>query len=44
LRTRVRLRVFCKALPFGVVEAIWAVVAYRRWRLRMSAARMPPAH
>jgi hypothetical protein len=22
------------AWPFGVVEAVWAAVAYRRWRLR----------
>jgi hypothetical protein len=22
------------AWPFGVVEAIWAVVAFRRWRVR----------
>jgi hypothetical protein len=32
------------AWPFGVVEIIWVVVALRRWRLRTSAARMPPAH
>ena len=25
------------AWPFGVVEAIWAVVALRRWHLRQSA-------
>jgi hypothetical protein len=25
------------AWPFGIVEAIWAVVALRRWRLRRSA-------
>jgi hypothetical protein len=24
------------AWPFGVVEAIWALVAARRWRLRVS--------
>lgn len=24
------------AWPFGVVEAIWAVVAFQRWRARMS--------
>ena len=29
------------AWPFGVVEAIWTVVALRRWRLRTSAARQP---
>lgn len=23
------------AWPFGIVEAVWAVVALRRWRLRM---------
>ncbi len=26
------------AWPFGVVEAIWAVVALRRWYLRAAAA------
>lgn len=25
------------AWPFGVVEAIWAVVAMQRWRVRMKA-------
>jgi hypothetical protein len=25
------------AWPFGLIEAIWAVVALRRWRLRRSA-------
>jgi hypothetical protein len=25
------------AWPFGMVEAIWAVVALRRWRARMAA-------
>ncbi len=25
------------AWPFGVVEAIWSIIAVRRWRLRMSA-------
>lgn len=24
------------AWPFGIVEAVWAAVALRRWRLRMS--------
>jgi hypothetical protein len=24
------------AWPFGVVEAVWALVALRRWRLRIS--------
>ncbi len=27
------------AWPFGVVEAVWAVVAHRRWRARISGAR-----
>ena len=26
------------AWPFGVVEAIWAVVALRRWRVRITDA------
>lgn len=30
------------AWPFGVVEAIWAVVALHRWRLRTSASRTAP--
>ena len=25
------------AWPFGLVEAIWAIVAVRRWRLKISA-------
>jgi hypothetical protein len=25
------------AWPFGIVEAIWAVVAVRRWRLKSSS-------
>ena len=25
------------AWPFGVVEAVWAVIALRRWRLRISS-------
>jgi hypothetical protein len=25
------------AWPFGVVEAIWAVIAFRRWRARVSS-------
>jgi hypothetical protein len=28
------------AWPFGIVEAIWAIVALRRWRLRRS--HQPP--
>ena len=24
--------------PFGIVEAIWAIVAYRRWQLRVRGA------
>ena len=32
------------AWPVGIVEAIWAVVAYRRWRLRLSSARALGAH
>jgi hypothetical protein len=27
------------AWPFGIIEAIWAVVAIRRWRARMSTAQ-----
>ena len=27
------------AWPFGVVEVVWAGVAFRRWRIRASAAR-----
>jgi hypothetical protein len=27
------------AWPFGVIEAIWCVVALRRWKLRRSLAR-----
>lgn len=27
------------AWPFGVVEAVWAVIALHRWRLRLAAAR-----
>jgi len=26
------------AWPFGVVEAIWAIVALRRWRLKIKLA------
>jgi hypothetical protein len=29
------------AWPFGVVEAIWAVVAFRRWRSRCIGDRTP---
>ena len=28
------------AWPFGVVEAVWAVVALRRWRVRTNAMKM----
>ncbi len=33
------------AWPFGVVEAIWALVAFRRWQLRKSnrPGRLPQA-
>ena len=27
------------AWPFGIVEAIWALVAARRWRMRISDSR-----
>jgi presenilin-like A22 family membrane protease len=27
------------AWPFGMVEAIWALIAIRRWQLRASTAR-----
>jgi hypothetical protein len=27
------------AWPFGVVEAIWALVAVRRWRVKSTASR-----
>ncbi len=30
------------AWPFGVVEAIWTIVALRRWRLRTSVSPTPP--
>ena len=33
MRPRIGLRVPQGAWPFGVVEAVWAVVAVRRWRL-----------
>ena len=29
------------AWPFGVVEAIWAVIAVQRWRKRTLALRVP---
>lgn len=29
------------AWPFGLVEAVWALVAARRWRLRRMAALEP---
>lgn len=29
------------AWPFGLIEAIWAVVALRRWRLKAAAAIAP---
>ena len=28
------------AWPFGVVEAIWSGIAYRRWRNRINAERL----
>ena len=28
-----------RAWPFAVVETVWSVVAFRRWRLRRSPAR-----
>ena len=30
------------AWPFGLVEAIWSLVALRRWRLRLSGLRSRP--
>jgi uncharacterized RDD family membrane protein YckC len=30
------------AWPFGVVEAIWAAIAARRWRLRVAAEHPRP--
>ena len=30
------------AWPFGIVEAIWAVVAVRRWRLKVSSRTRSP--
>jgi hypothetical protein len=30
------------AWPFGIVEAVWAVVAVRRWWLRRGSIRMMP--
>jgi hypothetical protein len=29
------------AWPFGVVEAVWAAVALRRWQRRIAAPRSP---
>jgi hypothetical protein len=29
------------AWPFGAVEAIWGVIAFRWWRLRFDAAAQP---
>ena len=29
------------AWPFGLVEAIWSLIALQRWRRRMSAPRLP---
>jgi hypothetical protein len=26
------------AWPFGLIEAVWALIAIRRWRIRMTAA------
>ena len=30
------------AWPFGLVEAVWAVIAVRRWQKRLSGAPAPP--
>jgi len=30
------------AWPFGIVEAIWSLVALQRWRVRLLAAKRPP--
>lgn len=30
------------AWPFGVVEAIWSIVAFRRWRSRRAYPASPP--
>jgi hypothetical protein len=27
------------AWPFGIIEAIWAAVAFRRWQIRASSSR-----
>jgi hypothetical protein len=29
------------AWPFGLIEAVWAVIAARRWRMRTVHARQP---
>jgi hypothetical protein len=29
------------AWPFGIVEAVWTVVALRRWRVRSVESRIP---
>jgi hypothetical protein len=29
------------AWPFGIVEAVWAVVALRRWRVRSAESHVP---
>jgi hypothetical protein len=29
------------AWPFGIVEAVWTVVAVRRWRARSAESRIP---
>jgi hypothetical protein len=31
------------AWPFGIVEAIWAIVALRRWKLRAGGSDGPPS-
>lgn len=30
------------AWPFGLVEAVWTIVALRKWRLRMAAKTTEP--
>jgi len=29
------------AWPFGVVEAVWTIVAFRRWRTKSAESRIP---
>jgi hypothetical protein len=31
------------AWPFGLVEAVWSLIAFRRWRLRSTTAADPSA-